>query len=788
MLAVLACFDLLRYRDRLRLDVALLFGSLALIIIVLTQESTVQPAWLEGLGAAAIVAQPYLLLRLLSYFNPVPAPIQRAALAGMLISWSLLLVIPPTLTPVFRWIAVVYFILVEGYASMSFIRGAQTAQGITRWRLNCAAVGTGLLGLAIWLASIAFVVELPNLTNLLEPISLVILLASAILYYVAFNPPYPLRQTWQHAELLHFLEEISAQPARKRARGMLDLLCATALRTTGGIASAVTLWSEAHRRLMLVPQDKFPTLIGPLDIYEGIAGQAWSRGEAVVADKADEYGAECARLAQSVNASVIVAIPISAPDHIYGLLLVFHQRRSLFINTDISLLTLLAQQTALSLEYEAVLIEQDGLIKSLKQTASRNKALDGLSQSMAELTFDKRAILDTVVVRTAHSLGDGAIIHLATQAGPGLKPVAIHHPRLDIPPGLPLGADTISPNGWPGEQVVQSGQPLLIAEISPEALHLWDAPNEVAPLESIQVHSLLSMPLKIKRQVIGTLTVWRDSPGHPYNDDDRMFLQIVADRTAVALDNAELTEELEERVVARTFELETANRDLRAFAHTVAHEVKNPLTQIVGFAQLIIMEQGEVLNETAQHCLNMIVQGAEKMSGIITSLLLLANIREHQVALEPLVMPGIIEEACQRLMPQIQATNAQVTLASDWPPVQGYAAWIEEVWVNYLSNALKYGGRPPRIELGWEAVDETAVKFWVQDSGPGIPPNHQHRLFAPFVRLQTNGMEGHGLGLSIVRRIVEKCGGEVGVESEGQPDKGTMFWFTLRRVLPSASR
>jgi signal transduction histidine kinase len=98
--------------------------------------------------------------------------------------------------------------------------------------------------------------------------------------------------------------------------------------------------------------------------------------------------------------------------------------------------------------------------------------------------------------------------------------------------------------------------------------------------------------------------------------------------------------------------------------------------------------------------------------------------------------------------------------------------------VNYLSNALKHGGRPARVELGAEE-DGGMARFWVQDNGPGLDAEAQRRLFAPLTRLSEMRAKGDGLGLSLVRRIVEKLGGEVGVESAGVPGAGCTFLFTL---------
>ncbi|MEA3341114.1 MAG: ATP-binding protein [Chloroflexota bacterium] len=104
-----------------------------------------------------------------------------------------------------------------------------------------------------------------------------------------------------------------------------------------------------------------------------------------------------------------------------------------------------------------------------------------------------------------------------------------------------------------------------------------------------------------------------------------------------------------------------------------------------------------------------------------------------------------------------------------------------EAAANYISNAIKYGGRPgervlPRIELGFDELTKK-VRFWVRDNGPGLTPEEQSRLFTPFTRLDQARAKGHGLGLSIVQRIVEKMDGQTGVESA--PGQGSVFFFTL---------
>jgi signal transduction histidine kinase len=236
--------------------------------------------------------------------------------------------------------------------------------------------------------------------------------------------------------------------------------------------------------------------------------------------------------------------------------------------------------------------------------------------------------------------------------------------------------------------------------------------------------------------------------------------------------------ESEEALRLYTAELEASNAELDAFAHTVAHDLKNPLASLVGFGMLMEQRFSRMDAEQVQTSLAMMVQSGHKMTQIIDELLLLATVRKmEQVETGPLDMSAIVSEALKRLTEQVAVRNAEIITAERWPQAVGYAPWIEEVWANYISNALKYGGTPPRVELGADVEEEAFVRFWVRDNGPGLLPEQQGQIFTEFTRLHQTRAQGHGLGLSIVQRIVERLGGRVGVES--QEGHGSTFYFTL---------
>ena len=241
----------------------------------------------------------------------------------------------------------------------------------------------------------------------------------------------------------------------------------------------------------------------------------------------------------------------------------------------------------------------------------------------------------------------------------------------------------------------------------------------------------------------------------------------------------------------RLAELEVRNEELDTFAHTVAHDIKNPVGQVIGYAGFLEQYGETVSAEERGKALRALVRIGRKINNILDELLLLAGVRKTAVQLAPLDMGQIVTEAQQRLTYLIKEYQAEIILPAAWPTALGYAPWIEEVWVNYLSNGCKYGGTPsaaPRLELGGDLLPSpqaregqggNMVRFWVRDNGDGLTSEQQSHLFVPFTRLDQVRVRGHGLGLSIVRRIVEKLGGQVGVESDGAPGQGSTFYFTL---------
>jgi signal transduction histidine kinase len=223
--------------------------------------------------------------------------------------------------------------------------------------------------------------------------------------------------------------------------------------------------------------------------------------------------------------------------------------------------------------------------------------------------------------------------------------------------------------------------------------------------------------------------------------------------------------------------LQSKNKELEAYANTVAHDLKEPLAVMILTSNLI-NRIPNITPEELKEYLGQIKSTAYQMNSIVNSILLFAKVGRMEAPVEPVDTAQVVANVLNRLSVIMKVRQAQIDLPEHWPAVIGYAPWIEEVWANYLSNALKHGGQPPQIELGASIQTDGMVRFWIRDHGPGIPIEIQARLFSSFTQSEYINNPDHGLGLSIAHRIVEKLGGQVGFETEA--GKGSLFFFTLK--------
>ena len=213
-------------------------------------------------------------------------------------------------------------------------------------------------------------------------------------------------------------------------------------------------------------------------------------------------------------------------------------------------------------------------------------------------------------------------------------------------------------------------------------------------------------------------------------------------------------------------DLEDRNEELDAFAYTVAHDIKNPLALVIGFAEALVRYRTSLSEDELVVYLGSIEKAGHQMSRIIDQLLMLARSRPGDMKVEPLDMAAAVDGALQRLVHTIREFQAEVIRPDSWPVAWGYGPLVEEVWVDYIDRAIKRSRKPPHIELGAATQVDGMVRFWVVD-----------KAASPTQGDNQDGWGRGGVGLSAIQRIVERLGGEVGVEhKDGQPSS---LFFTL---------
>jgi signal transduction histidine kinase len=413
VLAILMVVQWTRWRDRVSLDIFLVFGSLAALLVLeralrLTQ---IQAAWIRPLGISVLLAHPYLLLRVVSHFRPVSPTVGRAAAAGLVVA----LMVTWTATWPFRSTAPVafaflYFIWLLGYVAWAFREGARAAGGVTHWRMLHPALGAMLLAVVFVFAVLGAVLPASRvLTAGLIPLAG---LGAALNYYVAFAPPAGVRRLWQSSELYGFLSDHALAVGAPTRNDVLNRLCTFATSAVGATGSAVAVW-DAARQTLIVAVSRWGFLEPDRPVPAGSLFDA-SRGNRATLVTRHEW------VLPGGAAGSVYVVPIPCEVGPRGVLFVVLPKAALFVTDDLALLGACCSETAVQLDNATMREQQQALIRELgersEQLAAVNKELEAFSYSVShDLRAPSRHVsgfTELLQQSAGPELGDGRLRYL----------------------------------------------------------------------------------------------------------------------------------------------------------------------------------------------------------------------------------------------------------------------------------------------------------------------------------------------------------------------------------------
>jgi signal transduction histidine kinase len=454
-----------------------------------------------------------------------------------------------------------------------------------------------------------------------------------------------------------------------------------------------------------------------------------------------------------------LAVPLLRDGEILGVLWVVNRSARPFTARHQAVLTKLA-------DHAAIAIDHARLYREASDQAQRMRVVAELGRVLVS-TLEESRVMELVVTQAHETLGLLDIGIWLEDAESGLFRLVAGHGQFSGP--LIQRAEPMDPDEGVVGRALAERRPVWTSDV------LHDSRIRLRPasrrwIEEIGGRAILAVPL-IREHVLGALVGYRPK-GARFADHEVEYLAVFANQVAAALENARLYAESQRARV----DLQGKNAELDTFVYSVSHDLKAPLVTIQGMAGLLLEEYRSQLPEEAARYLGRIQANAQQMEQLILDLLALSRIGREARAATAVSLAEVVDDVVADLAGPIRARAVQL-VRGELPTIWGIRTQVEQVMGNLVGNALKYLGDTSqgRVEVG--AVNRGAfVECSVRDNGIGIDPAYHERIFEVFQRLKDVEVEGTGVGLAIVKRIVQASGGRIWVESaKGQ---GATFHFT----------
>ncbi|WP_267145501.1 sensor histidine kinase [Myxococcus dinghuensis] len=471
----------------------------------------------------------------------------------------------------------------------------------------------------------------------------------------------------------------------------------------------------------------------------------------------------------------LIVTPLVARQRTLGALTFVRESwRAPFDVADLALAEELARRAAMAMDNARLFRDARAAEEESRRSAARLHVLVQVSQLIAEAGLDLPTVLDVLARKVSEALGGACVLQLLDEDRTMLEVEAAHHPDPEAREvlGLSLRLHPARVGAGLSGRVAAAGQTLFVPRLSAEELREDVSPEGVTFLERYGPQSLIIVPLGARGRVLGTLGVMREARGREYTMEERALLESLAARAALAIEDARLYGAATQAVKARDELLSVAG-----------HELKSPLNALQLQIDLLARMAKDAmaasgLAERAEKA----ARAGQRLELLIDDLLDVSRISAGRLKLhrEEVDLAALTRELVSRMSEELARAGSEVRMVADVVVVgQWDRLRLEQVLVNLLSNAAKYGaGRPVTVVV--EASGPMA-ELAVRDEGIGVAEEEQERIFERFERsAAVQHFKGLGLGLWITRRIVEAHGGVIRVQS--QPGKGSTF--TVQLPLP----